>query len=346
MFSERSVKVGSAVMGGGSPVLVQTMYDSPLSSSSPEAIIGRINALSAIGCDIIRFAFVSKEDAPVFSSIVERSPIPVVADIHFDWRMALAALDAGAVKIRINPGNIGDEWKVREVVAAAKDRGAAIRIGLNSGSLPERYLSLPVPEAMVESALEYAGKFESWGFSDIVVSLKSSSVEETMEAARLFAKRAPYPQHIGVTEAGSPVISAVRSTWALGNLLRDGIGDTLRVSMTGDMEDEVIAGVELLRTLGLRRKGVRIVSCPRCGRASFDSIAFEKRMRVRLLSLDKDISVAIMGCHVNGPGEARNADYAVTGLGRDVCIYSHGELVRKTVWERAEEELMEVIEGE
>ena len=333
-------------IGGKAPVRIQTMFSRPLSAEGVDSVVEEISSLAAIGCDIVRFAFVSKDDAAPFSELVRRSPIPLVADIHFDWRMALAALEAGAPKIRINPGNIGDEWKVREVVEAAKDKGAAIRIGLNSGSLPERYSSLSHPRAMVESALEYIDLLESWGFGNIVVSLKSSSAEETVEAARLFSSLSPYPQHIGVTEAGSPVISAVRSTWALGNLLKEGIGDTLRVSMTGDIEDEVIAGVELLRSLGLRKKGVRIISCPRCGRASFDSIAFEKRIRSRLLSLDNDISVAIMGCHVNGPGEAADADYAITGYGHDVCIYSHGRLVLKTDWERAEDDLMEVIKGE
>ena len=346
MFSEKSAEVRGLEIGGKAPVSVQTMYDSPIAGADVDGIVARIGRLSAMGCDIIRFAFTSRNDSKPFSEIAARIPIPVVADIHFDWRMALLALESGADKIRINPGNIGEEWKVKEVVEAAKDKGAAIRIGLNSGSLPAKFSSLPHSRAMVESALEYINLLESWGFGNIVVSLKSSSAEETVEAARLFSSLSPYPQHIGVTEAGSPVISAVRSTWALGNLLKDGIGDTLRVSMTGDIEDEVIAGVELLRSLGLRRKGVRIISCPRCGRASFDSIAFEKRIRSRLLSLDNDISVAIMGCHVNGPGEAADADYAITGYGHDVCIYSHGRLVLKTDWERAEDDLMEVIKGE
>ena len=346
MFSSRSAVVRDREIGGNAPVLVQTMYDRPIAGADADAVVSSINELSLLGCDMIRFAFVSRNDSRIFSEIARRSPIPIVADIHFDWRMALLALESGADKIRINPGNIGEEWKVREVVAAAKDKGRAIRIGLNSGSLPEKYSSLPHSRAMVESALEYIDKFESWGFDNIVVSLKSSSIEETMEAARSFSSLSPYPQHIGVTEAGSPVISAVRSTWALGNLLKEGIGDTLRISMTGDRADEVIAAVELLRALGLRKKGVRIISCPRCGRASFDSIAFEKRIRSRLLSLDNDISVAIMGCHVNGPGEARSADYAITGYGREVCIYRHGDLVLKTDWERAEDDLMEVIRSE
>ncbi len=346
MSSTKCVRVGTLTLGGGSPVRIQTMYDSALSLSNVDSIIEKINALHAIGCDLIRFSFITKDDALPFSRIAERSPIPLVADIHFDWRMAILALESGAAKIRINPGNIGQVWKVKEVVAAAKDKGACIRIGLNSGSLPSAYSSLPIERAMTESALEYIGLFESWGFDDIVVSLKSSSPEETVKAARLFDAESGYPQHIGVTEAGSPVISAVRSTWALGNLLSGGIGDTLRISMTGSMEDEVIAGVELLRTLGLRKRGVRIISCPRCGRASFDTISFEKQMRTALLSLDKDISVAIMGCPVNGPGEAKSADYAVTGLGDEVGIYSHGKLLERTSRDVAGKALLEVIESE
>ena len=346
MFSEKSAFINGLEIGGNAPVRVQTMFDRPLSADPVDRIVEEIGSLAAIGCDIVRFAFVSKDDSDPFSQIVGRSPIPLVADIHFDWRMAIAALEAGARKIRINPGNIGAEWKVKEVVAAAKERGAAIRIGLNSGSLPARFSSLSPPRAMVESALEYISLFESWGFGNIVVSLKSSDTGETMEAARLFSSLSRYPQHIGVTEAGSPVISAVRSTWALGNLLSEGIGDTIRISMTGDRESEVVAAVELLRTLGLRKGGVRIISCPRCGRCSFDTIAFEKKVRHRLLSLDKDISVAIMGCPVNGPGEARGADYAVTGLGHEACIYSHGSLLERVDADKAEDALLEVIESD
>ena len=229
---------------------------------------------------------------------------------------------------------------------AALDRGAAIRIGLNSGSLPPHAGNETVPSVMVRSALEYLGWFTSWGFSNTVVSLKSSDTDETVEAARLFAAASDCPQHIGVTEAGSPVISAVRSAWALGNLLSDGIGDTIRISMTGDVEDEVIAGVELLRTLGLRKKGVRLISCPRCGRHAFDTIAFEQKIRKRLLSLDKDITVAIMGCLVNGPGEAKGADYAVTGMKDKVYLYRKGKLIGSVSSDEAEEALFEAIGNE
>ena len=258
--------------------------------------------------------------------------------------MAILAIESGADKIRINPGNIGAEWKTREIVKAALDHDTAIRIGLNSGSLPEG--SGSVPERMVGSALGYIELFESMGFRNIVVSLKSSDGAETAEAARLFASESGYPQHIGVTEAGDSVIAAVRSAWTLGSLLASGIGDTIRISMTGSIDDEVAAAAELLRITGLSRKGVRIVSCPRCGRHSFDTIGFLKENRNRLLALDKNITVAIMGCLVNGPGEAGYADYAITGYGDKVYIYRKGSLVLKTSSDKASDALFEVLGDE
>lgn len=276
---------------------------------------------------------------------MKRSPIPVVADIHFDYRLAILALESGADKIRINPGNIGAEWKTREIVSAAKDRGAAIRIGLNSGSLPKDRKGT-IAEIMSESALEYIDIFESMDFHNIVVSLKSSDGDETVDACTRFASLSGYPQHIGVTEAGSPVISAVRSTLALSKLLSASIGDTIRISMTGDRENEVIAARELLSSMKLRKRGVRIISCPRCGRNTFDTIAFEKKVRRRLLSIDKDISVAIMGCLVNGPGEAAAADYALTGFGNRVYLYRKGSLAASVSYDEAEDALFEAISNE
>ena len=333
-------------IGGKAPVRIQTMYDRPFGAESVDDILRRIASLSAMGCDLIRFSFASKSDAPFFLEIASRSPIPVVADIHFDYKMALLALESGAHKVRINPGNIGEKWKTEEIVRAATEHGAAIRIGLNSGSLPKGKTGESAPELMVRSALEYLDWFQSWHFDNAVVSLKSSDENETVKAAELLASLSDVPQHIGVTEAGSPVISAVRSTWALGNLLKKGIGNTLRFSMTGDREDEVIAATELLRVLGLRKRGVRLVSCPRCGRNAFDTISFEQRVRKRLLSLDKDITVAIMGCLVNGPGEAKGADYAVTGMKDKIYIYRKGVLVSSVSSDEAEDALFEVIQSD
>ncbi len=346
MNSIKVAKAGSLMIGGDYPVSVQTMYDEALVGADPGMIIERINRLSLMGCDMIRFSFVSRDDAPVFSSVCSRSPIPVVADVHFDYHMALMALECGADKVRINPGNIGAKWKTEEVVRAAKDHGAAIRIGLNTGSLPKHQSDEDRAMVMVNSALEYIDDFERLGFSDTVVSLKSSDVPTTIRAAEEFHRISPYPIHLGVTEAGSCISSAVRSTWALGNLLSSHIGDTIRVSINGSIEDEVRCGVEILRTLGLRNSGVRVVACPRCGRHTFDSQTFLSRIEPRLLMLGKSITVAVMGCQVNGPGEAKNADYAVTGYGTKVFLYKKGKLFKEVTADNAEEELLKAIENE
>ncbi len=261
--------------------------------------------------------------------------------------MALEALDSGADKIRINPGNIGDKWKTKLVVERANELGRAIRIGLNTGSLPRHEKGIDEAKLMVDTALEYVSDFEAWGFTNTVVSLKSSDIDKTLSAYRLFSTLSDYPLHIGVTEAGNAITSSVRSTWALGNLLHDGIGDTIRVSINGTMEDEVLAANEILRTLGLKKGGVRLVACPRCGRHTFDSIGFVEKIKTRLLSLDEDITVAVMGCSVNGPGEAHSADYAVSGNGRKVFIYRKGELYKALNNESdAEEALFEAIANE
>lgn len=325
MYSKKVANVRGLLIGGDNPVRVQTMYDCSLVGADADAILGKISNLASMGCDLIRFSFVSKSDEDVFRTICSKSVIPVVADIHFDYKMAMLAIDAGADKIRINPGNIGAKWKTEEIVKKAQDNGVAIRIGLNTGSLPKHSDDRSAVDVMIDSALEYIADFENLGFYNTVVSLKSSDIEKTMEANRRFAKLSDYPLHLGVTEAGSAIISSVRSTWALGNLLRENIGDTIRVSINGSIEDEVLSATEILRTLGLRKSGVRIVACPRCGRHTFDSHGFLMRVQPRLLSIDKDITVAIMGCTVNGPGEAKGADFAVTGFGRKIFLYRNGE---------------------
>ena len=345
MFSKKTCKVRDLFIGGDNPVRVQTMYDSSILNADIDAIVSRIGKLSAMGCDLIRFSFSSLEDANPFSEIAKRSVMPVVADIHFDYKLAIKALECGADKIRINPGNIGARWKTKEVVVAAKDLGRAIRIGLNSGSLPKNEKNLDKASLMVDTALEYLDDFESWGFDNTVVSLKASDVDVTLDAARRFASLSYYPLHLGVTEAGSAIVSSVRSSWALGNLLNEHIGDTIRVSITGDIEDEVIAANEILRTLGLKKGGVRLVSCPRCGRHTFDSRRMVEILEPRLMSLDKDITVAVMGCQVNGPGEAKDADYALTGIGRKAFLYAKGELIKEITIDNAEEALFEAIEN-
>ena len=324
MYSKKVANVGGLLIGGDNPVRVQTMYDSSIVDVDADRIVDKIASLAAMGCDLIRFSFVSKNDEPVFRAICSKSVIPIVADIHFDYRMAMLALDCGADKIRINPGNIGAKWKTEEIVRKAADMGAAIRIGLNTGSLPKHEDDRSDVAVMVDSALEYITDFENLGFYNTVVSLKSSDIEKTLEANRRFASLSDYPVHLGVTEAGSAIISSVRSTWALGHLLDEHIGDTIRVSINGSIEDEVLSATEILRTLGLRKSGVRIVACPRCGRHTFDSHGFLMRVQSRLLSIDKDITVAIMGCTVNGPGEAKGADFAVTGFGKKIYLYKKG----------------------
>lgn len=342
------VRIGNVVVGGGAPIQVQTMWDRamPLASDSEglAELLRELSALKAMGCDIIRFSYPSDDDHQVFSEICRKSPMPVVADIHFDYKMALAALECGAQKIRINPGNIGARWKVDEVVQSAQDHGAAIRIGLNSGSLPKSADNQDTVSLMVGTALEYIGWFESLGFRDTVVSLKASDCDTTYAANRLLAERCSYPIHLGVTEAGGVVTSVVRSTWTLGRLLEQGIGDTIRISITGDIATEVQAACELLRVLNLRTGGIRIVSCPRCGRHSFDSQGFLHQVERRLLQIDKPLTVAIMGCQVNGPGEAAHADIAITGIGRKVFLYKKGKLFREVTSLEAEEALFAVLE--
>ena len=346
MNSRLVANVGTLAIGGDNPVRVQTMYDDSIKDTDPQLVVDKINTLAAMGCDLIRFSYVSSQDGENFRYITSRSPIPVVADIHFDYRLALEAMDNGAAKIRINPGNIGDKWKTKMVVQKALDYGKAIRIGLNTGSLPRHDKSVDVVDLMVDTALEYISDFEAWGFRNTVVSLKSSDIEKTVKAARMFKERSDYPFHLGVTEAGNVITASVRSTWALGNLLKEGIGDTIRVSINGSIEDEVLCANEILRTLGLKKGGVRIVACPRCGRHTFDSQGFLSRIQNRLYTLDKDITVAVMGCSVNGPGEAHNADFAVTGNGRKIFLYVHGQLIETIEDEReAEEKLFSLLNG-
>ena len=347
MNSNYVAQIRDIKIGGDESVKVQTMYDDKISGINPEIVVKRINDLSLMGCDLIRFSYVSKEDGENFKYITSHSPIPVVADIHFDYKLALEAMDNGADKIRINPGNIGDKWKTKLVVEKARDTGKAIRIGLNTGSLPKHGKNDDVVELMVNTALDYISDFEAWNFKNIVVSLKSSDIDNTMRAARLFKEKSGYPFHLGVTEAGNAITSAVRSTWALGNLLKEGIGDTIRVSINGSIEDEVLCANEILRTMGLKKGGVRIVACPRCGRHTFDSHGFLTEIQHKLLTLNKDITVAVMGCSVNGPGEAHGADFAVCGNGRKIFVYSHGSLVTSlSSKEEAEKELFRLIEEE
>lgn len=338
------VKVGPLMMGGDWPVSIQTMWKSPLpmfsGKSDPklEAIVDTIAGLKTIGCDILRFAVPDESAADSLGAIASLSPIPIVADIHFDWRLALRCMEFPIAKIRINPGNIGAPWKTAEVVAKAKDKGIPLRIGVNAGSLPADLRDREdVAAACLAAAEREIAAFEALSFSNIVVSMKLNEPGSVVRANRLFAAKHDYPLHLGVTEAGPLISGIARNTAALVPLLQEGIGATLRVSLSDSMESEVIAAREIITCAGLRTKGVRIVSCPRCGRASFDPHAFLERWSDRLYAMAEPLEVAIMGCVVNGPGEAKHADIGITGAGDFVLIFKKGEIARKVLATEADQ---------
>jgi len=324
------------MMGGEWPVSIQTMWKTPLpvftgkSDPALTAVLRTISELKALGCEVLRFAVPDESSAISLGAVAAESPIPIVADIHFDWRLALLCMDYPIAKIRINPGNIGARWKVGEVVAKAKDKGVPLRIGVNAGSLPEDLRGeSDITSACLAAAEREIAIFEGLNFSDIVVSMKLNEPNQVEVANRLFAARHEYPLHLGVTEAGPLISGVARNTAALVPLLKDGIGATIRVSLSDSMESEIIAAREIMTCAGLRRAGVRIVACPRCGRASFDTHAFLARWTDRLYALNATVEVAVMGCIVNGPGEARHADIGITGAGDSVLIFSRGEIVRR-----------------
>jgi (E)-4-hydroxy-3-methylbut-2-enyl-diphosphate synthase len=339
-----TVKVGKLLVGGGHPCSVQTMWKSPLPRFEGEgdpalgAVLDRIAGLEKLGCDILRFAVPDETQADSLGAIASKSPIPIVADIHFDWRLALRCLEYPIAKIRINPGNIGARWKTAEVVAKARERGAALRIGVNAGSLPPDLRDrADQVAACVEAAEREIAEFEALGFDQVLVSMKLNEPSQVESANRIFAARHRYPLHLGVTEAGPLIAGVARNAAALVPLLRDGIGSTLRVSLSDSMESEVIAGREILACAGATPGGVRIVSCPRCGRASFDTHAFLASWSERLYSIDKALEVAVMGCVVNGPGEARHADLGITGAGDEVLIFRKGAIVKRVARAEADQ---------
>ncbi len=326
----RPLHVGSVGIGGDNPVRVQSMCNTD--TRDVAATLAQINQLAKAGCEIVRLAVPDDKAAEALPAIREQSPVPLIADIHFDHRLALAALDAGIDGLRINPGNIGDESKVDTVVRAAMERSAPIRIGVNGGSLEKDLLHKfggPTPEAMVESGLRHVVMLEKRSFHDIKISLKTSSVLNTVAAYRLMAERVDYPLHIGITEAGTLVRGAVKSAVGLGLLLNEGIGDTLRVSLTHDPVAEIGVAYEILRALGLRERGPEIISCPTCGRTEIDLITLAEKVEEALRGVEEVFTVAVMGCVVNGPGEAREADIGIAG-GRGLgIIFRKGEVVRK-----------------
>ena len=330
MASERQISVGGVKIGGGAPVVVQSM--TLTKTHDVEATTAQIAALASAGCEIVRVAVPKTEDADALPKIVRLSPVPVIADIHFNASLALKAIDAGVAAVRINPGNIGGPDKVEAVVKAAKAKGVPMRIGANAGSLPEHLEELArkdTAEALVVEALEQVELLEKLGYRDFKISVKASHVPTMIRAYRMLSEKVPYPLHLGVTEAGTPFSGSIKSAVGMGALLMDGVGDTIRVSLTADPVEEVKTAYEILKALGLRERGPIMIACPSCGR---DNVGVESLARVveeRLQHYPEAFEVAVMGCAVNGPGEAGDADFGIAG-GRDVgFVYAHGRVLKK-----------------
>ena len=346
MTMTRQIHVGNVAIGGGAPVVIQSMLNTK--TTDVEASLAQIVALKDAGCQIARLAVPNMEAARSFAEICARSPLPLVADIHFDYKLAIAAAEGGASKIRINPGNIGGEDRVKAVVDVCKDKKIPIRIGVNGGSLDKRLLEKyghPTAEALVESAFEHLELLEKYGFYDSCLSMKSSTVPTMVEACRLFRSKCDYPLHIGVTETGPVKQGLIKSAMGIGALLLDGIGDTIRVSLTDDPVQEVYAAKDILKAAGLRKEGVNIVSCPTCGRTQIDLIGLVNQVDEALKDCDKPITVAVMGCVVNGPGEAREADIGIAGGNGWGMIFEKGEQVEKLPYEELLPALLKRIEA-
>ena len=343
--STRTVRIGNRVIGGGNPIAIQSMCNTR--TENVNETMEQIHRLEAAGCEIIRVTVPNMEAAKAIKAIKKEISIPLVADIHFDYRLALESAAAGVDKIRINPGNIGEDSRVKQVADTCRQKGIPIRIGVNSGSVERHILAKygrPSAEAMVESALYHVRLLEKFDFEDIVISIKSSNVSEMIDAYRLIAKQCDYPLHLGVTEAGTERMGLIKSAVGLGSLLVDGIGDTIRVSLTADPVREVYAAKDILKSIGLYSKGAELVSCPTCGRTKVDLITLANRVEERLREVDKHIKVAVMGCVVNGPGEAREADIGIAGGNGEGILFKHGEILRKVPEENLLDELMFEIE--
>ena len=341
----RQIKVGGVPIGGGAPVAIQSMLNTK--TTDVEGSLAQIKALKTAGCQIARLAVPNMEAARSFSEICKESPLPLVADIHFDYKLAIAAAQGGASKIRINPGNIGGEDRVEAVVSVCKEKNIPIRIGVNGGSLDKKLLEKyghPTAEALVESAFQHLELLEKFGFYDTCVSMKSSTVPTMVAAARLFRSKCDYPLHIGVTETGPVRMGLMKSAMGIGALLLDGIGDTIRVSLTDDPVEEVYAAKDILKAAGLRKEGVNIISCPTCGRTQIDLIGLVNKVNDALKDCEKPITVAVMGCIVNGPGEAREADIGIACGDGCGMLFEKGQQVEKLPYEQLLPALLERIE--
>ncbi|MBR5021882.1 MAG: flavodoxin-dependent (E)-4-hydroxy-3-methylbut-2-enyl-diphosphate synthase [Oscillospiraceae bacterium] len=341
----RQIHVGGVPIGGGAPVAIQSMLNTK--TTDVEGSLSQLRKLAAAGCQIARLAIPNQEAAKTFGEICKASPLPLVADIHFDYKLALEAAEGGASKIRINPGNIGGEDRVQAVVAACKERNIPIRIGVNGGSLDKKLLEKyghPTAEALVESAFQHLELLEKYGFYDTCVSMKSSNVPTMVAAARLFRSKCDYPIHIGVTETGPVRMGLMKSAMGIGALLLDGIGDTIRVSLTDDPVEEVYAAKDILKAAGLWKEGVNIISCPTCGRTQIDLIGLVNQVDEALKACEKPITVAVMGCIVNGPGEAREADIGIAGGDGCGMLFEKGQQICKLPYDKLLPELLKRIE--
>ncbi len=344
----KTVKIGSVGIGGGNQIAVQSMTNTD--TQDIQATLGQISELAKVGCEVVRVAVLNEQAAQALKEICRHSLLPVVADIHFDYKLALKAIENGVQGLRINPGNIGERWKVQEVVKAVKEKMIPIRIGVNAGSLEKEILAKyhgPTPEGMVESALGHVRILEEEGYDNLKISLKASNVPLMIEAYRIMANKSDYPLHLGVTEAGTVKSGVVKSAIGIGTLLAEGIGDTIRVSLTGDPVAEIPLAFNILRVLGLKKGGFELISCPTCGRTQVDLVtlaeAVEEKLE-RLPSPEKAISVAVMGCVVNGPGEAREADFGIAGGKGNGLLFEKGEVVARLSEEELLPALMERIE--
>lgn len=339
----KTVKIGNRIIGGGNPILIQSMTNTK--TENVEATAAQINQLTAAGCDIIRCAVPTMDAAKALKEIKKQVQIPVVADIHFDYRLAIAAMENGADKIRINPGNIGSAERVKAVVDVAKERNIPIRVGVNSGSLEknlvEKYHGVTA-EGLVESALDKVKLIEDMGYDNLVISIKSSDVMMCVKAHELISKQTDYPLHVGITESGTIISGNIKSSIGLALILNQGIGDTIRVSLTGDPVEEIKSAKLILKTLGLRNGGIEIVSCPTCGRTSLDLISLANKVETMVAEFPLNIKVAVMGCVVNGPGEAKEADLGVCGGKQEGLIIRRGEVIKKV----PEAELLEALRQE
>lgn len=339
----KAIQIGNRVIGGGNPILIQSMTNTK--TEDVAATVNQINRLAAAGCDIIRCAVPTMEAAEALREIKNQTAIPVVADIHFDYRLAIAAMENGADKIRINPGNIGSKERIKAVVDVAKERNIPIRVGVNSGSLEkelvEKYHGVTA-EGIVESALAKVNLIEDMGYDNLVISIKSSDVMMCVKAHELIAAQTTYPLHVGITESGTIISGNIKSAIGLGLILNQGIGDTIRVSLTGDPLEEIKSAKLILRTLGLRKGGIEVVSCPTCGRTQIDLIGLANQVETMVADIPLDLKVAVMGCVVNGPGEAKEADIGIAGGIGEGLLIRHGEIIKKV----PENELLQTLREE